>query len=73
MRRVRVLMGESLVGTIDFEARTNKQISTFRYDAAWMESGFAIAPSMPLATGTFYSSAPGLWRLDGARSARRRG
>ncbi|MDE0190668.1 MAG: type II toxin-antitoxin system HipA family toxin [Gammaproteobacteria bacterium] len=58
MRRIRVLMGESLVGTIDFEARTNKQISTFRYDAAWMESGFAIAPSMPLATGTFYSSAP---------------
>jgi len=58
MRRIRVLMGESLVGTMDFEARTNKQISTFRYDAEWMESGFAIAPSMPLATGTFYSSAP---------------
>ncbi|MCY3837385.1 MAG: HipA N-terminal domain-containing protein [Gammaproteobacteria bacterium] len=43
---------------MDFEARTNKQISTFRYDAEWMESGFAIAPSMPLAAGTFYSSAP---------------
>lgn len=58
MRRIRVLMNDSLVGTIGFEARTNKQISTFRYDPEWMESGFALAPSMPLATGTFYSSAP---------------
>lgn len=58
MRQTRLMLGDSLVGFLDFEARTDKQIAVFRYAPEWMESGFAIAPSMPLATGTFYSSAP---------------
>ncbi len=58
MRQVRLVLGDSLVGHLDFEARTDKQIAVFRYATEWTESGFAIAPSMPLATGTFYSSAP---------------
>ena len=51
-------MGDALVGHLDFEAHASKQSSAFRYADEWMASGFAIAPSMPLGTGTFYSSAP---------------
>lgn len=58
MRQVRLVLGDLVVGTLDFEARTDKQIAVFRYAPEWMDSGFAIAPSMPLGTGTFYSSAP---------------
>ena len=51
-------MGDALVGHLDFEAHSSKQSCAFRYADEWMASGFALAPSMPLGTGTFYSSAP---------------
>ena len=58
MRRILVVMGDSPVGTLHFDARANKQVCAFRYETEWLASGFAIAPSMPLATGAFYASAP---------------
>lgn len=58
MRRILVVLGDAPVGTLHFDARANKQVCSFRYETEWLASGFAIAPSMPLATGTFYASAP---------------
>lgn len=47
--RVHVALGESLlpVGTLHFEARRDKQISTFHYADAWLEAdhAFALAPT----------------------------
>ena len=59
--RVHVALGESLlpVGTLHFEARRDKQISTFRYADAWLEAdhAFALAPTLPLGPQPFFSSA----------------
>lgn len=55
-------LGEALlpVGTLHFEARRDKQISTFRYAEPWLESahGFAVAPTLPLGSQPFFASAP---------------
>lgn len=55
-------LGEALlpVGTLHFEARHDKQISSFRYSESWLESAdaFAIAPTLPLGPAAFPASAP---------------
>ena len=55
-------LGEALlpVGTLYFEARHDKQMSTFRYSESWLESAhaFAIAPTLPLGSQPSFASAP---------------
>ena len=62
MNRVRVAIGEMLapVGVIEFEIRSNKQMSLFRYADEWLDNplSFSIAPSLPLAARVFHKSAP---------------
>ena len=61
-QRVRVAIGQALnaVGTLDFEARPDKQLSAFHYADEWLDNphAFPVAPSLPLAARSFYASAP---------------
>ena len=44
------------VGTLRFEARGNREFSTFQYDEAWISNprGFALAPSVPLNANQYF-------------------
>ena len=47
------------MGTLHFDAAGSRQRAAFAYDAAWLASGFAIEPGLPLVAGPqFHRAAP---------------